>query len=61
MFDAHQYVIKEIMEAEDFAAAQRIQHERIRTLDQHQGPVFINENAGLAYVTVPRHGRPPRT
>ena len=61
MFNAHQYVIKEIMEAEDFAAAQRIQHERILTLDQHQRPVFINENAGLAYVTVPCHGRPPRT
>ena len=45
MFNAHQYVIKEIMEAEDFAATQRIQHERLRTLDQHQRPVFINENA----------------
>ena len=31
MFDAHQYVIKEIMKAEDFAAARRIQHERILT------------------------------
>ena len=61
MFNAHQYIIKEIMEAEDFAAAQRIQHERIQTLDQHQRPVFINANAGLAYVTVPCHGRPPRT
>ena len=46
MFNAYQYVIKEIMEAEDFAAAQRIQHEQIQTLDQHQRPVFINENAG---------------
>ena len=61
MFDAHQYVIKEIMEAEDFAAAQRIQHEQILTQDQHQRPVFINKNAGLAYVTVPRHGRATRT
>ena len=61
MFNAHQYIIKEIMEAEDFAAARLIQHERIQTLDQHQRPVFINENAGLAYVTVPRHGRAPRT
>ena len=23
--------------------------------------MFINKNAGLAYVTVPRHGRAPRT
>ena len=61
MFNAHQYVIKEIMEAEDFAAAQGIQHEQIRTLDQHQQLVFINKNAGLAYVTVPCHGRAPRT
>ena len=61
MFNAHQYILKEIMEAEDFAAARRIQHERNRTLDQHQRPVFINENAGLAYVTVPRHGQAPRT
>ena len=61
MFNAHQYILKEIMEAEDFAAARRIQHERHRTLDQHQRPVFINENAGLAYVTVPRHGQAPRT
>ena len=61
MFNSHQYVIQEIMEAEDFAAAQRIQHEQIRTQDQHQQPVFINENAGLAYVTVPCHRRPPRT
>ena len=61
MFNAHQYILKEIMEAEDFAAARRIQHERNRTLDQHQRPVFINKNAGLAYVTVPRHGRAPRT
>ena len=61
MFDAHQYVIKEIMEAEDFAAAQRIEHEQILTQDQHQRPVFINANAGLAYVTVPCQGRPPRT
>ena len=29
MFNAHQYGIEEIMEAEDFAAARRIQHERI--------------------------------
>ena len=61
MFNAHQYIIKEIMEAEDFAAAQCIQHEQIQTLDQDQRPVFINENAGLVYVTVPCHGRPPRT
>ena len=61
MFNAHQYIIKEIMEAEDFAAARRIQHEQNRTLDQHQRPVFINKNAGLAYVTVPCHGRAPRT
>ena len=61
MFDAHQYLIQEIMEAEDFAAAQRIEHERILTQDQHQRPVFINANAGLAYVTVPCQGRPPRT
>ena len=61
MFDEHQYVIKEIMEAEDFVAARRIQHERILTQDQHQRPVFINANAGLAYVTVPCQGRPPRT
>ena len=61
MFNAHQYILKEIMEAEDFAAARRIQHERNQTLDQHQRPVFINKNAGLAYVTVPRHGQAPRT
>ena len=29
--------------------------------DQHQQPAFVNANAGLAYVTVPQHGRPPRT
>ena len=61
MFNAHQYVLKEIMEAEDFAAARCIQHERNRTLDQHQRPVFINANADLAYITVPRHEGPPRT
>ena len=61
MFNAHQYIIKEIMEAEDFVAARRIQHERILTQDQHQWTVFINANAGLAYVTVPCQGRPPRT
>ena len=61
MFNAHQYIIKEIMEVEDFASAWRIQHERIQTLDQHQRLVFINKNAGLAYVTVPCHGRAPRT
>ena len=61
MFNAHQYILKEIMEAEDFAAARRIQHERNRTLDQHQRPVFINANADLAYITVPRHEGPPRT
>ena len=49
------------MEVEDFAAARRIQNERNRTLDQHQRPVFINKNAGLAYVTVPCHGGAPRT
>ena len=61
MFNAHQYILKEIMEAEDFAAARRIQHERNRTLDQHQRPVFINANADLAYITVPRHEGPQRT
>ena len=61
MFNSHQYVIQDIMEAEDFAAAQRIQHKQILTQDQHQQPVFINANAGLANVTVPCHGRPPRT
>ena len=61
MFNAHQYVIKEIMETEDFAAAQRIQHEQILTQDHYQRPVFINANARLAYVTVPCKGRPPRT
>ena len=61
MFDAHQHIIQENMEAEDFAAAQCIEHEWILTQDQHQRPVFINANAGLAYVTVPCQGRPPRT
>ena len=61
MFNAHQYILKEIMEAEDFAAARRIQYERNRMLDQHQRPVFINKNARLAYVTVPRHRQAPRT
>ena len=61
MFNAHQYILKDIMEAEDFAAARRIQNEQNRTLDQHQRPVFINANAGLAYITVPRHEGPPRT
>ena len=61
MFNAHQYAIQEIMEAEDFAASWRIQHKQILTQDQHERPVFINANAGLAYVTVPCQGRPPRT
>ena len=61
MFNLHQYVIQEIMEAEDFAAAQRIEHKQILTQDQHQQPVFINANAGLAYITIPCQGRPPRT
>ena len=61
MFNSHQYVIQEIMEAEEFVAAQRIEPERILTQDQHQWPVFINANAGLAYVTIPCQGRPPRT
>ena len=53
MFNAHQYILKEIMEAEDFAAARRIQHERNQTLDQHQRPVFINETLDLLMLLFP--------
>ena len=60
MFNSHQYVNQDIMDTEDFAAAQWIQQEQLLTQDQHQQPVFINANAGLAYVTVPCQGRPPR-
>ena len=61
MFNLHQYINQDIMDAEDFAAAQRIQQEQLVTQDQHQRPVFINANARLAYVTIPCYGRPPRT
>ena len=61
MFNLHQYVNQDIMDAEDFATAQRIQQEQLVTQDKYQRLVFINANARLAYVTIPCHGRPPRT
>ena len=49
------------MEEEDFGAAQRIIRQQVLTQDQHQRPAFVNANAKLAYVTIPCHGRSPRT
>ena len=49
------------MDKEDFAAAQQIQQQQLLTHDQHQRPVFVNATAGLAYITVPCHGKSPRT
>ena len=61
MFNSHQYINQDIMDKEDFTAAQRIQQQQLLTQDQHQQPVFVNANARLAYVTVPCHVRPPKT
>ena len=61
MFNSHQYISQDIMDKEDFAAAQQIQQQQLLTQDQHRQPVFLNTNVGLAYVSVPCHGRPPRT
>ena len=61
MFNSHQYITQDIMDKEDFAAAWRIIQQQVLTQDQHWQQVFVNANAGLAYITVPCHGRPPRT
>ena len=49
------------MDKEDFAAAQQIIRQQVLMQDQHQQLGFVNANAGLAYITIPCHGRPPRT
>ena len=61
MFNSHQYITQDIMDEEDFAAAWQIIRQQVLTQDQHQWPAFVNANARLAYVTIPCHGRPPKT